>query len=136
MNFEQLTDWLKRPEEQIRNYSGSAFYTKEFDMPAFTSGQHIYMELGEVSSLAQVHLNGTDIGVVWTSPWRIEVTSAIKTGNNKLEIEVVNTWINRLLADQKLPKEQRLTWTASPAIRAQKPQPAGLLGPVVIKAQY
>jgi hypothetical protein len=133
--FEELTDWLKRPEENIRSYSGSALYEKEFELPALPAGKSLYLDLGEVSSLAQVRLNGTDLGVVWTAPWSVEITSVAKAGHNKLELTVVNTWINRLLYDEKLPKEQRGSWTATQAIRAQKQQSSGLFGPVVIKVE-
>ena len=133
--FKQLEDWTNRPEEGIRHYSGTAVYHNEFDLPGDTPSRQIHLDLGAVSSLAQVRLNGEDLGVVWCRPWRVDIGSVAKEKNNKLEIKVVNTWINRLLADEELPENQRITWVASPAIRAQKPMPAGLFGPVTIKVE-
>jgi hypothetical protein len=51
--------------------------------------------------MARVRLNGRDLGVVWCAPWRIEVTSDIQPGDNKLEIDVVNRWANRLIGDKQ-----------------------------------
>jgi hypothetical protein len=61
--------------------------------------------------LALVRLNGHDLGVVWTAPWRVEVKDLIKAKGNVLEIEIVNLWPNRLIAEGKLPREQRKTVT-------------------------
>lgn len=130
--FDKPVDWLKRPEPEINNYSGSAIYRTEFDLPLGAEGNQIYLNLGKVSSLAQVTLNGQELGTVWCSPWRIDITSAIKAQGNKLEIKVTNTWINRLLKDRQLSEESRYTWAATDHIRNQKPQPSGLLGPVSI----
>jgi hypothetical protein len=108
--FARLEDWSKRPEEGIRYYSGMATYRKTFDAPR---GDHreLYLDLGEVKNVAQVRLNGKDLGVVWTAPWRVAVGDAIKPGENHLEIDVVNLWPNRLIGDGLLPKGQRLTRT-------------------------
>lgn len=133
--FEKLEDWIKRPELEIKNYSGSAVYRNEFDLPEEAKGKKLCLDLGWLSSLARVKLNGKDLGVVWCKPWRVDISSAVKDKDNKLEIEVTNTWINRLLADEKLPEEQRITWTASKAIRAQVPLSAGLLGPVSLQIE-
>ncbi|MEI6644575.1 MAG: glycosyl hydrolase [bacterium] len=131
--FEKLENWLDRSEEGIRNYGGTAVYTKTFDLPKLEQGKTVHLNLGNVRSLASIRLNGRDLGVIWCYPWRLEITSAAKSGQNKLEIEVTNTWVNRLLADTKLPEEKRLTYVARSAIRAQKPQASGLFGPVVIE---
>jgi alpha-L-rhamnosidase len=108
--FERLEDWSKRPEGGIRYYSGMATYRKRFDAPR---GDHreLYLDLGEVRNIAQVRLNGKNLGVVWTAPWRVAVGDAIKPGENHLEIDVVNLWPNRLIGDGLLPKGQRLTRT-------------------------
>lgn len=134
--FTRLEDWSKRPEQGIKYYSGTATYHKTFDLPA--SAIHhpqsaIYLDLGEVKNLARVRLNGRDLGVVWTAPWRMEITSVAKAGSNGLEVDVVNLWPNRLIGDAALPPEQRVTKTNVTGIRADWPLFAsGLLGPVKI----
>ena len=109
---------------------------------------------GVVKNVARVRLNGRDLGVVWTAPWRVEITGALKPGANELEIEVANLWPNRLIGDATLPQEKRLTVTnvrtydtmASGTYGCQKCEerkktgkpaallPSGLLGPVTLRA--
>ena len=50
-------------------------------------------------------MNGKHLGVLWTAPWRIEVTSAIKSGDNLIEIAVTNVWANRLIGDEQEPPD-------------------------------
>ena len=89
------------------------------------------LDLGNVRELAEVKVNGKSCGVVWCPPFRVDVTDAVKFGENKLQVEVVNFWPNRLIGDASLPKEQRLTRTNIRKLTAQTPlEPAGLLGPV------
>lgn len=108
--FERLQDWTQRPEEGVRYYSGMATYRKTFDAPQGMAGE-LYLELGEVRNVAQVRLNGKDLGVVWTAPWRVAVGDALRAKGNQLEIDVVNLWPNRLIGDGFLPKDQRRTRT-------------------------
>ena len=64
-------------------------------------GKKYCLDLGIVHDLARVRLNGKDLGVVWCAPWQVDITAALKTGDNQLEIEVANRWINRLVGDQQ-----------------------------------
>lgn len=73
----------------------------------FAPGAKIFLDLGEVKDI--MRLNGQDLGVVWTMPWKIEITKALTSVHNLSEIEVVNLWPNRLIGDAALPKESRLT---------------------------
>ncbi|MBI5386008.1 MAG: hypothetical protein HZA90_15135 [Verrucomicrobia bacterium] len=107
--FEQLTPWDQHPDAGIRFFSGRATYRKTFELTAEQSHRAVRLQLGEVKCLAQVRLNGKDLGIVWTDPWHIELASAVKPGRNELEIAVVNTWVNRLVGDAALPKEKRIT---------------------------
>ena len=71
--------------------------------------------------------------MVWTAPWRVEISKAVKPTANKLEIDVVNLWPNRLIGDASLPKEKRLTKTNVTKFKANSPLFAsGLLGPVTL----
>ena len=104
--FDRLTDWTKRPEEGIRYYSGIAVYSKEFDLPesvTLSKSRRHYLDLGTVRHLARVKLNGRDQGIVWTAPWQVEVSEVIQRKGNRLEVEVANLWINRLIGDEAEP---------------------------------
>ncbi len=100
VTFQTLEDWSRRSEEGIRYYSGTATYSKRFSAPPALVGQPMCLDLGVVKNLARVRLNGRDLGVVWCAPWRVEITGALKAGENQLEIAVVNLWPNRLIGDQ------------------------------------
>jgi len=136
--FEKLEDWTKRPEEGIRHYSGTATYRQTLDLPETSRRENarIYLDLGRVQNLATVRLNGKDLGVVWTAPWRVEITNAVKPTGNRLEIDVVNLWPNRLIGDAALPPEKRLTKTNVTTYKKGSPLlPSGLLGPVSVMAE-
>jgi len=103
VTFDSLVDWTERPEPGIRYYSGIATYERHFDVPdlhAMPDGE-VSLDLGDVDVMARVRLNGTDLGVVWTPPWQVEVTGILKEQDNHLEIEVANLWANRLIGDQQ-----------------------------------
>ena len=88
-----------------------------------------------VKNIASVRLNGKDLGVVWTEPWAVEVTGALREMDNLLEITVVNLWPNRLIGDAGLPAEGRVTRTNIGVYKKDSPLLAsGLLGPVTIQA--
>lgn len=131
--FDTLDDWSKRPEQAIKYYSGKATYHQQFDMQAhYPSGTKLWLDLGTVKNLASVRLNGRDLGIVWTSPWQVDITHAVQEKNNKLEIDIVNLWPNRLIGDAALPREQRLTHTNIELKKDSPLLPSGLLGPVTI----
>ena len=134
--FDSLDDWSQRPEKGIKYYSGTAVYRKSFARPNLASNQKWFLDLGMVKNLARVWLNGHDCGVAWCSPWRVEITGALATGTNELEIEVANLWPNRLIGDQSLPESQRHTWTThNPYTKDSPLLPSGLLGPVALHAE-
>jgi hypothetical protein len=127
--FADLKSWTERSEPGIRHYSGTATYRMNFDCPK--AGNRLWLDLGNVREMARVRLNGTDLGVVWTPPFRVEVTGVVKPTSNQLEVEVVNFWPNRIIGDDALPKEQRLTQTNIRKLtKAAALMPSGLLGPV------
>jgi hypothetical protein len=138
--FEKLDDWTKRPEEGIKYYSGTAVYKRTFDINgtdalSAQNQEKLFLDLGTVDYLARVRLNGKDLGIVWTAPWRVDITGAVKATGNELEIEVVNTWVNRLVGDARLPAEKRLAKT-NVRYQANHPlMPSGLLGPVTVQKQ-
>ncbi len=55
--------------------------------------------------MARVKLNGRDFNVLWKPPYRMEIDQFAKPGENKLEVEVTNLWINRMIGDENLPED-------------------------------
>ena len=139
--FNDLTDWTDQSDLKIKYYSGTATYRKTFDFPQVSSFKspvlNLYLSLGVVHNLAQVRLNGQDLGVVWCAPWRVDISKAIRAGSNDLEIDVVNLWPNRLIGDGKMPPEKRLTQTNIDTFYKgqHKLLPSGLLGPVTLQGE-
>jgi hypothetical protein len=106
VTFDKLEDWSKRPEEGIRYYSGTATYRKTFNLPApVTRHSPLFLDLGKVAVMAEVKLNGKDLGILWKPPFRLDITDAVKVGDNTLEVKVVNLWINRMIGDEQLPED-------------------------------
>jgi hypothetical protein len=141
VTFESLTDWTTNSMEGIKYYSGTAVYRKVFSVQCSVVRQRVYLDLGAVKNMAAVRVNGKKAGVAWCPPWRVEITGAIKPGANELEIEVVNTWFNRIQLDQFLPEEKRVVdFGYKSRGKDFKPgpkmplMPAGLLGPVRVMA--
>ncbi|MEI7901417.1 MAG: glycosylhydrolase-like jelly roll fold domain-containing protein, partial [bacterium] len=138
VTFEKLEDWRTRSEEAVKNFSGTAVYRKVFKFTGEDRSQktedRIYLDLGIVKETARVKLNGKDLGVLWCSPWRVDITGAVKTGENTLEISVVNLWPNRLVGDNNLSGEQRRTRTEMFMGGPDYSFSSGLLGPVTIQS--
>jgi hypothetical protein len=105
IEFDKLSDWSVNPNEGIKYYSGTATYKQDFDMPVATSSNRLYLALGEVKNMARIRLNGKDLGVLWTAPWKVDITGLLKKQGNHLEIDVVNLWPNRLIGDEHLPDD-------------------------------
>uniref|UniRef100_UPI00345AE245 glycosylhydrolase-like jelly roll fold domain-containing protein n=1 Tax=Algoriphagus sp. TaxID=1872435 RepID=UPI00345AE245 len=130
--FSSLTSWSENPEPAIKYFSGTASYQTNFNFETKESGSNYELDLGSVKYLAEVILNGENLGIVWKTPFKINITSALKEGENQLEIRVVNTWVNRLIGDAQAGAE-KTTFTTMPFYQANSPLlESGLLGPVKI----
>jgi hypothetical protein len=137
VRFDELTDWSKHAEDGIKFYSGTAIYRKTFTLSALPEkGGQLMLDLGQVREVAEVRLNGHNLGVVWAKPARVNITGAVKVGDNQLELSIVNLWPNRLIGDAALAPEKRFTETNMRKFVATSPLlPSGLLGPVQVLAE-
>lgn len=136
--FNELKDWRKDANEQIRYYAGTAYYRKTFNWNwrKQDTMSRVFLDLGRVANIAAVKVNGVDCGTTWTPPYKVDITTAIHEGNNELEIAVTNTWANRLIGDTALPADKRITHTTAPLKLDKLPlQEAGLPGPVVLQQE-
>ncbi len=104
-----LTDWTKNENDSIKYYSGTAVYTKTIQVPKVKSGEKVFLDLGNLIAMAKVKVNGIYVGGTWTPPYEVDITNALKTGENNIEISVVNNWMNRLIGDLNLPEAKRKT---------------------------
>ena len=131
--FEKLEDWTHRPEPGLKYYSGMATYRTSFHVDAAgisSVGSRLSLDLGKVEVMARVRVNGTDCGVVWTAPWQVDISRAVKPGENRLEIEVANLWPNRMIGDAASPDKPFTQTTYRPYKAGDPLLPSGLLGPV------
>lgn len=134
VTFNSLTDWTDHANDSIKYYSGSAWYTNRFVLDKLNRKERVQLNLGKVIALAKVKINEKDVGGVWTSPYTVDITDAVKQGENVVEIKVVNTWVNRLIGDMHLPQHERKTWTVVNPYQADSPlEPSGLIGPVSVE---
>ncbi len=111
--FDELVLWDRHPDEGIRYYSGEAVYRIGFDRPLHIADTCVlFLDLGEVHKIARVKLNSEDLGIVWTRPFRVNISGKLKPSGNIFEIRVVNTWVNRLVGDQQPENKgvRELTW--------------------------
>jgi len=140
IKMDTLISWTACPDKGINYFSGTASCKKQFEIPeAFLNKElKIELDLGEVRDLAEILINGKSAGVLWTSPYVADITRYLIPGQNKVEIKVTNTWVNRLIGDKNVPEDQRICRIYSPDPKwysaGSKLPPSGLLGPVVIRA--
>jgi hypothetical protein len=130
--FDTLVSWPQVENPGIRHFSGAVTYSKRFDAPAtwLKRGQRVHLDLGKVHELASVSVNGKPVGTTWHAPYRVDITDALRRGENRLEIKVVNLWPNRLIGDKQAGVTP-ITFAPSSFYTATSPLlPSGLLGPV------
>jgi len=159
--FDRLMTWTESADPGVKYFSGTATYSKEISLPSdwVDKSISIYLDLGEVKNIAQVTLNGKDLGILWKPPFRANLSGAGHAGANKLEIKVTNLWPNRLIGDEQMKPDREWTSTrnlaawpqwlldgkSSPSQQVtfttarhwQKDDallPSGLLGPVTLHA--
>lgn len=138
VTMEKLQDWSSFTNDSIRFYSGTAVYSNSFELPAVSKGNRTVLNLGKLTALGKVRINGKQAGGAWTPPWQVDITDFVKKGKNTVDISMVNTWVNRLIGDSFLHENDRPTWCpVNPYKPASPLQPSGLLGPVnVISVNY
>lgn len=132
VKFETLEDWSKSANDSIKYYSGTAWYRTTFKAGKIEKGTNYIIDLGLVKSIAKVFVNGVEMGGAWTPPYIVDITKALKSGDNKLEIKVVNNWVNRLIGDALMPDGTRPTSVQHGPDAKGQLQSSGLLGPVKI----
>lgn len=128
VNLTQLGSWSENTDNDIKYFSGTATYENTFAVSAINSGTQYWLDLGEVKNMAEVWLNGRSLGLVWKKPFKLDISSALKVGDNALTIKVTNLWVNRLIGDAQPETKVKTTFTTMPFYQANSPLlPSGLL---------
>ena len=130
--LETLMSLSESDEFGIKYFSGISSYNNTFKVEG-VSGE-TYIDLGDVKYMAEVYVNGQFCGRAWKEPYRVDISSAVKEGDNTLEVRVANMWVNRLVGDLQPQCEEKITYTDAPrAFNASMPiLPSGLIGPVKV----
>ena len=156
----KLKSLSEHEDKDIKAFSGTAVYRKQWrvtnDMLA--DKNRVVLDLGQVEVMARVIVNGHDMGVLWMNPYRVDITDSLRAGDNRIEIQVTNQWVNRLIGDeaypadcdfagsalkewpqwllknQERPSKERQTFTTWKHWNADDPLlPSGLIGPVYVR---
>jgi len=135
--IDRLLDWTTSGDPGVKYFSGEASYSKVITVPKkwMHSGRRITLDLGIVHELAVLSIDGKTVGTSWHPPYRLDVTAALAPGAHRLDIKVVNLWVNRLIGD-KQPGATAVAFAPQSPYRADSPlRTSGLLGPVQIFAE-
>jgi hypothetical protein len=126
-----LASLADNADSGIKYFSGTATYDKTFTVPTVTKNASYILDLGDVKNIAEIVVNGKNVGTVWKKPFRLDVTEALKSGQNTVQIKVTNLWVNRLIGDAQPTVTNKVTFTTMPFYQADSPLlSSGLLGPV------
>jgi len=157
--FNQLISLPLSADENIKYFSGMATYKKQFTLTAgqLKPGNTLELDLGSVGIMAEVIVNGKNLGILWKMPFRIDLDNTVHVGENDIEIRVTNLWVNRLIGDAHYPDDLKWNgvvpaewpeWIDGSVARNSKRKafstfrhwddksplmPSGLMGPVMIR---
>jgi hypothetical protein len=133
----QLEPWTRQANPEVKYFAGNARYKTTFNVPAGWRKPDVrtHVDLRRLWTIGEAWLNGKPLGIVWTAPFTVDCTDALREGSNELVVEVTNTWYNRLIGDAKLPPERRTTRTNVTTSGGKRwselePLESGLFGPV------
>ncbi|KAA6438997.1 glycoside hydrolase [Dyadobacter flavalbus] len=129
--FKTLVSLSENADTGIKYFSGTAGYENRIMLKTVGRNSSYVLDLGDVKNIAEVTVNGKRMGTVWKKPFRIDITNALKPGENLLQISVTNLWVNRLIGDAQPGVTNKVTFTTIPFYKADAPLlPSGLIGPV------
>ena len=134
--LDKLMSWSDSQDKGVRYFSGIGTYSKTIQASPdwFKKGAKLWIDLGDVKNLAEVVVNGKPLGIVWHAPYRVDATSALKSGANEITIKVTNAWVNRLIGDQQPDATTKYTFADVKPYKADtKLLESGLLGPVKLE---
>lgn len=108
-SFDQLDSWSTSNNDDVRYFSGTATYKKQFEVSSKFLKEDIslQLDLGSVKELAEVIVNGHNLGILWKAPFRLNIDKFVQAGTNTLEVKITNLWPNRLIGDEQMPLDYK-----------------------------
>jgi alpha-L-rhamnosidase/Glycosyl hydrolases family 2, sugar binding domain len=132
ISLDKLTSWSENADNDIKYFSGTATYNNTFKVASLNESAKYIVNLGDVKNIAEVIVNGKNVGTAWKKPFKLDISEAIKAGDNIIEVKVTNLWVNRLIGDAQ-PNAVKTIFTTMPFYRGQESLlPSGLLSEVKI----
>ncbi|MEA5460822.1 glycosyl hydrolase [Arcicella sp. LKC2W] len=133
VTFDKLSSWSESSDNDIKYFSGTATYDNTFKVATFDKSAKYVIDLGDVKNIAEVIVNGKNVGTAWKKPFNLDISEAVKAGENTIQVKVTNLWVNRLIGDAQPDAKTKSTFTTMPFYRGQEPLlPSGLIGEVKI----
>ncbi|WP_255039274.1 glycosyl hydrolase [Lacihabitans soyangensis] len=132
-NASTLESWADNTNVDIKYFSGTATYENTLNITSVDKAAKYEINLGDVKNIAEVIINGKNVGTAWKKPFKLDISEAIKAGANTIQVKVTNTWVNRLIGDAQPDVKVKTTFTTMPFYRADSPLlPSGMIGEVKI----
>jgi hypothetical protein len=136
----ELRSWADAPDDAAQRFGGTARYETEFTLPAGTKADDWQLDLGDVRETARVFVNGKEVDLLWSLPFRTNIGAQLRAGKNTLAIEVTNLAANRIrdldrrkVEWKKFHEINFVNIFYKPFDASEWPlQPSGLLGPVTL----
>jgi hypothetical protein len=112
-HLDSLISWTDIPEDGIKYYSGTATYEKDFFVKDddLLKGKKSFVVFADIQEIAKVFIIGKDCGIVWTLPYKADITKYLTKGKNHITVQVINTWNNRVVGDVRAPDKKQYTKT-------------------------
>lgn len=123
LDQQSLGDW--RLQGDLKNFAGKGIYSRNLTMNAdwLANNNRVVLRLGKVHDIADVSINGRFVTTLISTPFEVDITDYLRTGDNEVQLTVYTTPQNSMLN----PK--------AAGYKLLQPVPAGLIGPVTIITQ-
>ena len=129
--FESLESLSENEKPSIKYFSGTAIYRNDFRIKGRAKG--LVIDLGDVGQMADIFINNEHVAFLWKSPYKVQWNGKLKAGKNRIEIKVVNLWVNRLIGDSA-PDSEKNTYVLMPFYNSEANLlKSGLIGPVKLE---
>jgi hypothetical protein len=132
-------NWTEFADTTYQSFSGVGTYSTTCIIKKKNPAGYL-LDLGKVNESARIIINGKDAGIIWSLPFKMDISRYLKEGQNSITIEVANLMANHI----RWMDQHKIIWRKYHEINfvninyrnfdasSWKVQPSGLEGPVTI----